>query len=87
MIDQAKFDGQNFVNAFAKYHAIDPAVSMTLLISSFVGCYSMLEPVDRIHTTTVLLEVLKEIGMERFEDGPDFVDFMKQMITDKKEPE
>lgn len=87
MIDQAKFDGQAFVNAFAKYHVLDPNVSITLLISSFVGCYSMLEPGDRVHTISVLLEVLKGIGLERFEDGPDFVDFMKQMITDKKETE
>lgn len=78
---------QGFINSFAKIYPYDPAVGITMSISVFVSCYAMMTAIDRLHSLEVLLNIVKQIGTETFEDGFDFVDFMKQMIIAKKEEE
>jgi hypothetical protein len=81
MIDEAKAAGEKFVDAFEYIHAHDPSIAMTLAISAFVSCYSILEPADRARTMLVVMDIINEIQSEKFEDGPDFLDFMKQKFT------
>lgn len=85
MIDAAKIAAKSYVDAFASIYPIDPVFGMTLSISSFVSCYSMMPEDDRLRTCAILFEIIGDIGSERFEDGKDFVEFMKQKLTEKRE--
>jgi len=85
MIESAKIAGQKFVDLFEDLHDQDPSVAMTLAISTFVSCYSIMEPADRARTMLVVMEIINEIQSEKFEDGPDFLDFMKQKFTKDKD--
>jgi hypothetical protein len=81
MIDDAKKSGDQFVATFEDIHRKDPSIALTMLISTFVACYSIMEPSDRARTMLVIMQIINEIQSEKFEDGPDFLDFMKQKFT------
>jgi len=85
MIDKAKSDSQIFVDAFAGYMSSDVHTAKSLLISTFISCHAMMEPEDRYHTLLTLFQIVQEISDERFEDGNDFVDFLKQVVEEQKD--
>jgi hypothetical protein len=81
MIESAKIAGENFVSVFQQIHHEDPSVAMTMAISAFISCYSIMEPPDRARSMLVIMDIINEIQSEKFEDGPDFLHFMKQKFT------
>lgn len=85
MFEAAKIAGKKYADTFAILYPQDPSVGMTMVISGFVSCYAMMSMSDRAHTMITLFDMVSDISTERFEDGIDFLDFLKQKITDKKE--
>jgi hypothetical protein len=85
MTEDAQIAGQKFVDIFQSIHLIDPSVAMTMAISTFVSCYSIMDPPDRARTMLVIMDIINEIQSEKFEDGPDFLHFMKEKFTKDKD--
>ena len=72
---------RHFVNIFSTMHLDDPEEASVFLISSFITCYSMMNPEERIRALTNLLDLIHMMGSEVFEDGTDFVSFLKDCTT------
>ena len=85
MIEAAKIAGKKYADTFATLYPLDPSVGMTMVISGFISCYAMMNMSDRAHTMVTLFDIVSDISTERFEDGTDFLDFLKQKITEKKD--
>ena len=68
----------NFVQGFTKIHKEDPRFSYLTLISAFISCYGILIPEERFMTINTLMTLVKDIGEEGFEDGQDFLSFLKE---------
>lgn len=84
MIDEAKEMSQTFVHSFIKIFNEDDSVGITMLISSFISCYGMMDKQSRALTLIPLLELLNEISGETFEDGGDFVSFLRDKLKEKQ---
>lgn len=85
MMDAARTALKTHVDTFATIYPADPVVGVTMVISAFVSCYSMMGEDARVRTCTTLFELIRDVGGERFEDGPDFLAFLKEKITEKKD--
>jgi hypothetical protein len=65
---------------FCVLHAQDPTNATLFLASLFCACYSILSPQERSTTLSGVMGVIAKIGLERFEDGPDFAQFLKDHL-------
>jgi hypothetical protein len=63
---------------FSQMHSQDSREAYCALVTLFLVCYSMLSPEDRCQCCLALFPLLEDINTEVFEDGPDFVSFLKE---------
>lgn len=56
----------------------DERQARVMLTSSVVTCLAMLTPEQRFSVVRALFDLLKDIGVESFEDGSDFVSFLAE---------
>jgi len=68
-----------FSKKFAELYREEGDASRAFLIGSFMNCFAMMESVDRAKTVYSVLQLLKDIGDTRFEDGHDFLSFMQDL--------
>lgn len=87
MIHEAKEVVRNFVNNFSSIHKQDPREGYTMLISSFITCFGILSPGDRYKCISTLTILIKDVNDILFEDGQDFISFLKEKTIEKgKQP-
>lgn len=72
---------------FGELHQVDSRNARICLVSAFITCYGMMGPEERFNTLEVIVDIARTIKSERFEDGVDFVDFLKQNQIEGKKNE
>lgn len=83
-LECASSDGHLFVCSFDQLYKKDSRVAIVMFLSSFIACYSRMHVADRMSTLEWLKELMADVGTENFEDGSDFVDFMKEKFAEKR---
>ena len=78
MSDESVELAQNFINGFISLLKKDPSTAHTTLVSTYISCHAMMEAEERVYCTAALLRALTDINNERFEDGADFLSFLKE---------
>jgi hypothetical protein len=87
MIEVAKQMSKLFIDTSASIYPYDSDIVITMMVASFTGAYSMLDIDERTRVMIVLLHIIQDIGGEKFEDGPDFLDFITEKMSEKKREE
>lgn len=75
---------RSFVAGFTKLHLQDVQVARAALISAFIAPYSMMDTQQRLYTISSLLTLVREISGEKFEDGTDFISFLREKQEERK---
>jgi hypothetical protein len=76
---------REFVDSFGQIHRENKAEARVMLVSAFVTCFGIMSPDDRIRTTEAFLAIAKDINIELFEDGQDFISFLMDKSIENKE--
>ncbi len=73
---------KGFVDTYLTLFPIDPYEAKAALVGSFLTIMSALEPKERELIKIALGYVMLRMGDEVFEDGPDFLSFLKEIAED-----
>ena len=88
MMPEALFAVREFIKAFEKIYKSNPQQGRVSLISIFATCFGLLSPEDRVKSLDAILSIAKDINVVLFEDGQDFVTYLKEKsIEHQKEGE
>lgn len=68
----------NFLTAFFRFLVSNPDTAITLLVGTFLQAFAGMSKKDRTITLLAMLPKLNEMKDEQFEDGQDFLSFMKE---------
>lgn len=82
-LEAASAYGHLFACSFDQLYKRDSKVAVVMFLSAFVACYSRMEVVDRMSALGWMKDMIGDIGAEKFEDGADFVDFVKDKFAEK----
>ena len=75
------------IAVFCTIHKQDPREAYAMIISIFISGYSMLSNEHRVRCVFTLTKMIRDIDGEIFEDGQDFLSFLKQKILEEGENE
>ena len=71
------------VQGFCAVHSRSPDYAPGMIMAMFLSCYAVMSPVERARTLVLFRQMVPPIGEERFEDGADFLDFLKEVAKDQ----
>lgn len=83
-LEAASADGHLFVCCFDQLYKRDSRVAVVMFLSAFAACYSRMEVVDRMSALGWMKDMIGDIGTEKFEDGCDFVSFIRDKFAEKR---
>lgn len=75
--------GQEVVAGWAGLHSRCPDAAMLVIVGSYATIWGMMAPEERAEFLHAIIQMLIGIGDTRFEDGNDFLAFLR----DKKDTE
>ena len=85
MMPESTLALREFVIGFCRVHHESNQQARVLLVSSFATCFGLMSPEDRVRTVEAILTIAKDINVEKFEDGQDFLAFLTEKAIDHKE--
>ncbi len=83
--EELQRDGSRFVGSFEYFYKIDGAIAITALLTAFIACYSRMDVPDRMTSLKGLKGLLEDVGLERFEDRSDFIDFIQEKFAERRQ--
>jgi hypothetical protein len=75
---------KKFVASFCEEHMKSPHEARIMLASTFVSCFAIFDPEYRSIVLNTILLLVNDMGLEKFEDGDDFVSCLKERFADRK---
>lgn len=82
MLEESKIIIRNAVDGFVFVHQRGTREAYSLLISIFITCFSILSREDRVKCLETLVLMINDVEMEVFEDGSDFISFLKEKAVE-----
>lgn len=76
---------RDFVNGFQKIYREDKREGYTVVLSTFISCYSQLTIEHREKSLATLMLLIERVGSEIFEDGEDFLCCLKEKFYNEEE--
>jgi hypothetical protein len=70
--------GKAFVQGWGEIHATCPEHAMITLLGSFGVIWGMMMPEERSEVLRSFISMAIDVGNNRFEDGADFVAYLKE---------
>lgn len=75
---------REFIAIFCKEHMRSEYDAKIMLVSTFASCFAIFQPEFRDSVVQAILLLASDIGKEKFEDGEDFIDLLRNKIIQHK---
>lgn len=76
---------KSIVAIFGIILGLDARQAQVTLVSSVATCLAMFPPDERVAVIRALFELIKDIGVESFEDGYDFASLLKERAEERRQ--
>ena len=70
--------GQTYVREWCEIHAQCPEAAVISAVGAYATIWAIMGPAERTETLHALLQIAIDVGDSHFEDGNDFLSYLKE---------